>query len=477
MDAVKKGICEYHGEDTYRLIMQKVSSIVTDGCSMNTGHRTGLWIQFESEMQKEGADQSLLKFWCSAHRMELVWGDLTNNFKQIKKALDVLSSIASYFNQSGLRMEKLKAIAKANNVRFYSFAKLFEIRWTEWTFTTLINILKSWNALVVYFKDDSNARAVGFHKYLTNFKNIEFIVFLANVLRIYHRYQKAVQSDESTILTLTKSISTFKSALNKIIEEKLSGGWEEMFSTSIEARDEQIYLKNIELTRASTNRLSRNSDPNELRKSILETAIDLLDQRFKVEFDLVSIMEPFLSFNQNADIRKIHNIFGSELSLSSLTLQFNEITGSLTGSCDYFDLFKNISKNECSYKEYEELIKVIARIHVCSPQSADVERAVKANNLLKTVFRNRLSVETENKYLFVYMNMPALELWNPRPAIVSFIKEKERRQHSNLLDKETKKNAVLKALLKKQNTTKKKKKRMEPNQIKQYLFNVYIQFE
>lgn len=42
MEAVKNCICDNYGTDIYQLIMQKGSSIVTDGCSLNTGYRAGL---------------------------------------------------------------------------------------------------------------------------------------------------------------------------------------------------------------------------------------------------------------------------------------------------------------------------------------------------------------------------------------------------------------------------------------------------
>lgn len=37
---------------------------------------------------------------------------------------------------------------------------------------------------------------------------------------------------------------------------------------------------------------------------------------------------------------------------------------------------------------YEDIVTVIARIAACTPHSADVERCISANNLLKTWLRN-----------------------------------------------------------------------------------------
>ena len=43
------------------------------------------------------------------------------------------------------------------------------------------------------------------------------------------------------------------------------------------------------------------------------------------------------------------------------------------------------------------------------PHSADVERIISTNNFLKSVYRNRMKIETENNQLFIHYKMPDLE--------------------------------------------------------------------
>lgn len=63
---------------------------------------------------------------------------------------------------------------------------------------------------------------------------------------------------------------------------------------------------------------------------------------------------------------------------------------------------------------------------------------ISADNLLKTFSRNSVSLETENKYLYVHFNMPTLELWNPREAINMWMGDKKRKDHSNVIEKSAK---------------------------------------
>lgn len=99
-------------------------------------------------------------------------------------------------------------------------------------------------------------------------------------------------------------------------------------------------------------------------------------------------------------------------------------------------------------KKYDNTIAILCHIKACTPQSADVERSVKADNLFKTTSRNKLNLETENKYMYVYFNMPALEMWDPRDT-KAWINEKSRREHTDLLQKSTaKKKSYFKGIFK-----------------------------
>lgn len=143
MEAVKKGMCENIGEELYGFIMSRVSSICTDGTNVNTGDKNSLWQLFEDECLKFRSELPLLKLWCSAHCLELVWGDLTNRVKEARLCIEMLSSIASFFHESALLTTELREIAAENDLKILSIPKVFKVRWSEWTYTTVVNILKS----------------------------------------------------------------------------------------------------------------------------------------------------------------------------------------------------------------------------------------------------------------------------------------------------------------------------------------------
>lgn len=438
-EAVKNGIIESVGEAMYEIIMKKISSICTDGTNMNSGEKGGLWTLFEKEMQRIGSALYLLKIWCSAHRIELVWGDVTHSHAVIDEILNRLSSISSYFHKSGVRTSELKKIATDNKLDVLSLPKKFTIRWTEFSYTMVNSFLRSWHALVIYFNTNkrNNAINVGYFKFLTKLENLRAAAFIADLLHIYSRYQKKIQSDKLTIIDLAKSIHSLENALIDLKAKLHPGGWEETLELQMEVKDEKVFLKGFELWNSSGRRAAVEHEFDNIRNGIIDVIIDRLRQRFERDNVLMESIEPFVQFRKDADLRKIHETFGADTDLATFHVQYNELCDqkiSMKLSADLGKIIETLISNSMS-DSYNEIITILSRIYVSTPQSADIERCISANNLIKTSKRNRLLIETENKYLYIYFNMPSLENWNPRPAIKTWMTAKQRRDNSNVIDR------------------------------------------
>lgn len=72
LGAVKSGCKQTLGDDCLTDLMKKISSLVTDGASVNTGEEAGLWKLFEDYLKTLAENDSmllpLLKIWCCVHR-------------------------------------------------------------------------------------------------------------------------------------------------------------------------------------------------------------------------------------------------------------------------------------------------------------------------------------------------------------------------------------------------------------------------
>lgn len=424
-DAVKKGIIDNCGEDLYYVIMKNVSSICTDGTNVNIGDKNGLWALFENEIQQIGSGSRLLKIWCSSHRTELVWSDVCKSHTIVDKVLNQLSSISSYFHKSGLRSNALKEVAKHHKLNILTLPKLFEIRWTEFSCTLVNNFLQSWQVLMHYFDANKETSAIemGYFKFLSKIEILKAIAFIADLLHIFSRHHKTTQDNTLTIVSLMKHIRSLQNALTDLRDQHLLGGWEESLSNDVVHMNGKLTLKGFDLINTSDQRKAKKDDFDHIRNSIIDSTISRLSERFETDSSIFDIIEPFLNFEESADVRKTRDLFGIDLDLSSLQLQFREIVDQnipvkLAGN------MANIIKTLAKTPNYKEILTVLSRIQACTPHSSDVERCISVNNNLKTPLRNNISIETENKNLFVYFNLPALEEWNPRPAIKLFINEK-----------------------------------------------------
>lgn len=235
-------------------------------------------------------------------------------------------------------------------------------------------------------------------------------------------------------------------SLNRMENNQIPGGSENKLGKKLErdADEDKVFLKSIELQRGSTNRRAA-MNVSDVRKNTLVALQNFLTERFEIDKNLLEKIIPFVKFDKNADIEAVHSLIAPDISLPNLYLQFSDFANS---EDEIKDMTLNekclkLSKTPESRQNYAELIIVLDRIKACTPRSADVEHLISANNCLKTKLRSNMSIETENKYLFIHMNMPNLAEWNPTKAAKFFLEEKTRRNRDVTTQNETKRRQVV----------------------------------
>lgn len=177
-----------------------------------------------------------------------------------------------------------------------------------------------------------------------------------------------------------------------------------MLQEQVVIEDDLTLLKGIPLQQTSEKKLKNGTDFGTIKKDIVQSTIERLSKRFDTDFDMNELIKPFVNFKESADIRQIHSRFAPDLNLMSLSLQYDEII-TLSDEIKFNDDLQQTIKTLLQNKNYEDVVTVLARIAASTPHSADVERAISANNLLKTALRNNMSLETEQKYLYIYFNI------------------------------------------------------------------------
>jgi hypothetical protein len=133
------------GKNNYGSIFRLMSSIVTDGASVNTGEKGGLWriiedrrtelpVTTDQPAERQAVDgpdiqpAPLLKIWCCVHRSNLAWQSVSSYVPELGHVFQELISLASFFHNSGLRSRELKKIADGNHLNLLHLPKVFEVR-------------------------------------------------------------------------------------------------------------------------------------------------------------------------------------------------------------------------------------------------------------------------------------------------------------------------------------------------------------
>ena len=94
-----------------------------------------------------------------------------------------------------------------------------------------------------------------------------------------------------------------------------------------------------------------------------------------------------------------------------------------------FELPELVQCLASSADDYPKMLTIMARILAAKPHPADVERCIRANNLLKTSLRARLDISTENAYLFIHHNLPPTAVWDPKPSVVKWLRSRTGRSN------------------------------------------------
>lgn len=202
--------------------------------------------------------------------------------------------------------------------------------------------------------------------------------------------------------------------------------------SQIEEREDQTFLKGFELTtktrrRASQEHLivSQNRPVDTTQEDIVTTCCNILDERFDVDSEVMEILEPFANLDPAADIKAVHRVLGADIDLAELALEFQDLSkGTLLKDLPLRDKVKKLLT---TVEGFDAVATILARILAAKPHSADVERLISASHILTSPHRSSLGLEAENDYLYIHYNMPPVESWDPRPAVLLWLQDKDRR--------------------------------------------------
>jgi len=251
-------------------------------------------------------------------------------------------------------------------------------------------------------ENSNNKEAKGYLILLTNKNNIYLLAFLADVLALFSRYQQTIQSDKITVLDLVKCTKSIVNKLKKLSSVNLVGGWIDVLEDELKSTDGKT-LKDIKLKYFQDRRNSRhnlyvteNRSTNDICCGIVESLPNFLQERIDVDEHIVNIIKPVVNLDSNVNIKIAYYVLGKDLDLAVLNMEYTVLM-----EHDKIEVLRQMPLSKLvQYLSRSNELKNINVLLYCivaaKPHSADVACLISKSNILKSVNRQSLHVETEN---------------------------------------------------------------------------------
>ena len=409
--ALKLGANDTVGFDE---VMKVIIHLSTDGENKNVGEHRGLWKLLDDDRRKLGIDTPLLKSVCAVHSTASAYKDLCNSVPEIDHLVKKLAAISTYSHVSAKRTSELEKVAKVERLTARRFPKYFEVRWAEFTAALLDAILCS---------------------LLTNKGNLLSMCFAADLLFVIKVFQKKLQRDSLTFVDIEPEAEKFCERVNKLSPGYLLGGWENEFK---EKYDEEaktfcgIKLWEKERRRPDANLFVTDRKKfSAIRNQSVIAINTFVDKRLQVDRNASKSFTPFVKITATEDeIKEVRRSIAHDLDLANVAIQYQDLQDCAEiQKADPFSMLQNMVQG--ARDVYSDVCVVLGRILACKPHSADCERVISLYNKIKPTCRSSFKRQTVSDYLYIHMNMPQLCDFDPRPAALRWMEEKDRRAREN----------------------------------------------
>ena len=136
----------------------------------------------------------LLKIWRGARRADLAFSGVSLSVSEVNTIIKDASALSTFFHTSAVRTKALQQIGERNGFVVKCLPSYFEVRWTEFTYCLLFNILSFWKAVVSYLQTSDDSAAKGHLRNWTDLCRLKTVCLVADLLMVFLRFQKSYKT-------------------------------------------------------------------------------------------------------------------------------------------------------------------------------------------------------------------------------------------------------------------------------------------
>ena len=131
------------------------------------------------------------------------------------------------------------------------------------------------------------------------------------------------------------------------------------------------------------------------------------------------------------EIKKVHRSIAPNLDLANVAIHYQDLQDCAEiQKADPFSMLQKMVQG--ARDEYSDVCVVLGCILACKPHSADCERVISLYKKIKSGCRSSFKRQTFSNYLCIHINLPQLCDFDPRPAALRWMEEKDHRARENM---------------------------------------------
>lgn len=468
----------------------KLVAFGADGASVNLGKKSGLATLLKQEVPY------LVDFHCLPHRLELALLDLHNSCRSVDDVYNVLHLIWKMYNYSPKSVRALKSIADELEI---NILKPTQVRGTRWLphVSRALNVFvggsKSatqtesgqYSAVLMHMEDLSvnskNADIQGRARYIADkMKDVHFAAFchfLADLFAILSRLSLQMQRNDIILPTVVSLLKESLVRIESLPSRPVPDGHLTQF---LQATKTNQTFQGVVLKGSLEGKSKRGGTMTGSLQSEIQNAVNLSTKGLKERFNILlhaadsteverqptrkepeygprEVLRDMLVFNVNAwptrsselmehgrqEVQRLTNWFRVALERAGCkTKEINEQWVSLKiqvnsqfRKLDYVTLWQTLLTKVPYKEDFKDILHLVEILLVLPISAAQCERAVSAQNRIKSSTRAMLGVSVLEDLIRISSEGPPVADFDPAPAVARWFSrdkskgERSRRPH------------------------------------------------
>lgn len=322
-----------------------------------------------------------------------------------------LAKLYSLYHQSTKNARELEEAAAELNMQILKIGQVFTIRWVSSSYNTVKAVLKDFPVLAHHFKSASEdgsrsgaekAKYAGLHKHLTSTGFLTDLATMKDVLRELQSLSLKLQKRDTSLVDASRYIHQTIEVLS-----------------ATKDNDGKTELKvKAGITSGQFKGVIRETQPKVKKSQFYQSIIDNLTRRLP-DSELVTMLKPMDQHFWPKERTELV-LFGEREVGKFAKLLGESATEAVSEFRDW--------KLQQQGKEHQgkTLKRLIVASNTVLPTSAECERGFSACNDTDCKTRNRLRARSLNALLFVDLNGPPINKFDPFPFIQSWINKGHR---------------------------------------------------